>query len=638
MQRAAAPGGSGESIAANDGLSVPPLPEDEEPGRVLAVDDSAISLEILCQLLEQDGHELLRATSAASALEMVAQLHPDVIVCDLHMPDMDGFVMLERLRSGQVELPVVYVSVDDRLESVLQAIHSRAFGYVLKKGNGVRLLRPTVRQALAHVRAVRRNVGLSRELRRANEALEQRVAERTLQLEQTIQELEHQKQELASMVQRLEESRKLALMQERLATLGVLAASVAHDINNPASYVLSNVHAAQHALERIRIAIAGAPPSPQLAAALDAAAEAAQVLDDSLEGAGRIITIARNITPFACPPQAAATAADVNEAIRIACRTVENEIRHRAQLEMQLGNLPLTTGDQKRLVQAFVNLLSNAALAIPEGNSPENHISVTSQANDGRIEVTVSDTGCGIPKELVARVQEPFFTTRAPGQGTGLGLALVAQIAAEHGGDLELSSHEQEGTTVTLSFPIEARTTVSPPRSTSRPGDAELSGLRVLIIDDDARLLRALRRELGLRNDVTTAHGGQEALQILARDTSFDLILCDLMMPDLDGPRLHDLLAQQTAQVLPRLAFMTGGAFTDRARDFVTSVTCPVLPKPVTQAALREAYLRMRRRHSAPPVVAARKAAAVGKGEPGATIPMGRTAESGLPDSAARQK
>jgi len=590
-----------EDALTKEAFSPASLPEDEEPGRVLAVDDSPISLEILSDLLERDGHEVLHATSAADALELVDQTSLDVIVCDLHMPEMDGFVMLERLRSGQVELPVVYISVDDRLESVLHAIHSRAFGYVLKKGNGIRLLRPVVRKALAHVRAVRRNIGLSEELQRANEELEQRVVDRTLELERTIEELEHQKRALANTVRQLEESRRRALTQERLATLGGLAASVAHDINNPAAYILSNLRSAQYDLRRIRAVLTSTSPKVDQTAALDALAEVEQVLEDSFEGAGRIVAIARNITPFACPPKAATEVVDVNEAIRVACRTMDNEIRHRAQLEMHLEQLPLTSGNQKRLVQAFVNLLSNAALAIPEGNSTLHRIAVRTVVDGGRIVATVSDTGCGIARELLPRVQDPFFTTRDPGRGTGLGLALVSQIVSEHQGAIDITSVEKEGTQVALFIPIDAQVAADPPRAAVAAEAGELTGLRLLIIDDDIRLLRAMRRELGRSNDVSTAHGGEQALAILANDTSFDLVLCDLMMPELDGPRLHEQLTNHSSPVLPRLAFMTGGAFTDRARDFATKLNCPVLPKPVTKSALREAYARMLRRHSLSP-------------------------------------
>jgi signal transduction histidine kinase len=588
-----------------------PGPPDEgrvPVGNVLVVDDNPVSIEVIAQALREDGHAVLRAASAAEALEQVTAGNVDVVVADLHMPEMDGFDLALRLRELCPDVPVVYASADESLASVLRAVQMRAFGYVLKQEDAMRLMPSYVRRALAHVRALRENRDLAAQLKGANEDLEQRVLERTAELENAVSQLEEREAELRNALTLLEESRQRALLNERLAALGLLAAGVAHDVNNPAMFVLSNLRAALGDLDELRIRL-GLPaprgpvplsdppgiressePGPERATQLLARAET--LVGDSIGGVERVLTTVTDINRFAKPPDAVCERVDLNEVASAAIKLLNNQIRHRAQLETRFAEAPLVLGSPARLVQVVVNLLSNAAYAVTEGDSEANCISVVTECGADEVTLTVMDTGCGIPEHELHRVGEPFFTTKPAGSGTGLGLTLCQRIVADHQGRLEIASQVGRGTSVTVSMPRAPLACAEVPAE-DEPAPLPLSGLRILVIDDEQQLLRAYRRELGRQNEVVTACGGSEALELLASDSRFDLLLCDLMMPELDGPVVHAAIQAHWPALARRMIFVTGGAFTERNRGFSTAVGSPVVMKPLRSDELARAYAKL---------------------------------------------
>jgi signal transduction histidine kinase len=576
---------------------------------VLVVDDDPVWLEAIRESLEQAGHAVRTALSATQALEQAAAFEAEVLICDLHMPDIHGFDLATRLSALRSDVPVIYASADDSLESVLSAVDLQAFGYVLKRGGAVEMLSSCVWRALVHLRAIRKNHELAAQLRHANQELEARVRERTAQLEQAMNQSNEQAGQLRIALKTLEESRECALLNERLAALGMLAAGVAHDINNPASFVLSNLRAALIDLEELRVR-AHLPPPPDLVSIsrppqIDTAempepdrvsyllARAETLVGESLGGVERVVSIVGDITQFARPQQAVRELVDLNEVVASSVKFLRNQVRHRARLETRFATGPLVMGSQVRLVQMLVSLLSNAVHAVSEGDSDQNCISVVTETTPTQAVVSVTDTGCGIPASQLSRVRDPFFTTKPVTQGTGLGLTLCTWIVSDHDGRLDIASEVGRGTSVTVSFPrapaMDCR--VSPP---DPPRSAKLQGLRILVIDDEKQLLRAYRRDLQADNEVKTACGGAEAIALLAQDAAFDLVLCDLMMPAMDGPAVHALISQRWPELARRMIFVTGGAFTDRCRAFVTRVSCPVVNKPVRSDELATAYRAVR--------------------------------------------
>jgi CheY-like chemotaxis protein len=205
----------------------------------------------------------------------------------------------------------------------------------------------------------------------------------------------------------------------------------------------------------------------------------------------------------------------------------------------------------------------------------------------------VADSGCGIPQDHLDRVRDPFFTTKPSSQGTGLGLTLCSQVVGDLGGQIDITSQMGSGTCVTVILPRASAEPLATPTEDTSTMEAALEGAKILLVDDEERLLRALRRELRGRNRVATALGGAEAIRTLERDAEFDLVVCDLMMPDVDGPVVFSILQQRWPALARRVAFTTGGAFTERGRDFLNSVDAPVLTKPVSIQQLALAYRRI---------------------------------------------
>jgi CheY-like chemotaxis protein len=213
--------------------------------------------------------------------------------------------------------------------------------------------------------------------------------------------------------------------------------------------------------------------------------------------------------------------------------------------------------------------------------------------HDGEeIWLNVEDTGRGIPAQIRAKIFDPFFTTKARAQGTGLGLALCADIVRQHQGSIRVYSEPEGGhtcfevrlpldTQLELSQPTPATSQVVPRRRKSRR-------LRVLLIDDEPLVLRSLRRMLA-EHHVDTAQSGREALALLERKQDYDLIFCDLMMPEMDGTVVHAELERRMPALLERLIFCSGGAFTARTKQFLEQTKRPLVEKPLT----RESFERV---------------------------------------------
>ena len=364
---------------------------------------------------------------------------------------------------------------------------------------------------------------------------------------------------------------------DRLASMGLLAAGVAHEINSPLAYVLSNV---ETLIEELPPLIAEAQPtaSARLGELLERA-------DAALEGSHRIKKISRALGAFARAEREVMEPVDVNRALEMALTLAGNEIKYRARLIKDLSPLPPVLASEGKLTQVFVNLLINAAQAIIEGHAEQNAITVCSWARGEEVFVEVSDTGKGIAPEDLERVFEPFFTTRSLGGGTGLGLAICRNIMTELAGELSVSSVPGIGTRflvrlVVSRAPMHQAMPAAMVRGPSARG-------RVLVVDDEPQIRNAMRRLLGREHEVVTAGSGREAQEILETDLRFHVILCDLMMPQMTGMELHAWLTGHAPALARRVVFVSGGAFTPNASAYLESVDNLELGKPVEPTELR---------------------------------------------------
>jgi len=351
---------------------------------------------------------------------------------------------------------------------------------------------------------------------------------------------------------------------DRLASLGVLAAGVAHEVNNPLTYVLSNLVDIGAAL--------GAPSEGQLDRD-ELGRWAAQALD----GARRIRRIAKGLTTFARVDAGEAGSVAVVSVLEDAMRLADSEIRSRARIVAEMEDVPPVRGTAGQLAQVFLNVLLNAAQAIEPGDRQRESITVRVRSDGDEVHVSIADTGSGIEAKNLARLFEPFFTTKSRGVGSGLGLSICQRIVQDFGGRIEVASTPGEGTTMTVVLLAEEAPPATPDSEIAAPRRAG----RLMVVDDDPAVLDSLRRLLQAGgHDVVALNSGEAAVEVLSEDGDFDLILTDLMMDGMSGIGLYEHLARTGPDLAERLTFVSGGAFDQATRDFLARVPNPQLSKP----------------------------------------------------------
>jgi len=340
------------------------------------------------------------------------------------------------------------------------------------------------------------------------------------------------------------------LQSERLASVGMLAAGVAHEVNNPLAYAMLNLEQAARQLA------ADAPD-------LDAVRAAVR---DAADGARRVQTIVRDLRTFARGAGDDVRPVDVNAVVETALHLAGNELGLRARVERALAPVPRVLANADRLAQVLVNLLMNAAQSLPEGRADDHLVRVATGEEGGLVRVAVRDTGSGIAPEVLPRLFDPFFTTKPPGMGTGLGLAICHSIVASFGGRIEVASRLGHGSTFTVSLPACERSSPPPAPGVGPPAPAAApERRRVLVVEDERNMRSVLDTLLGERFEVIAVASGADAQRVLGVDARWDVILCDLLMPVVSGMDLHDWIRARDPDLADRMVFMTGGAYTDRA-------------------------------------------------------------------------
>jgi PAS domain S-box-containing protein len=297
-------------------------------------------------------------------------------------------------------------------------------------------------------------------LQELNEALEQRVVERTRELESAYSDLKSAQSHM--------------LQQEKMASIGQLAAGVAHEINNPVGFVMSNLNSLRKYTEKLLAfirsqgealtAITGLSLERQQALREELAAgrkslkidyiadDALNLIDESLDGANRVKNIVQNLKNFSRIDESGNKPTYLNKAIESTLQIVWNELKYKATVTRDYGEIPLTVCNAGELNQVFTNLLINAGQAIRE----KGEITIRTWAEGESICLAFADTGCGMPPEISQRIFEPFFTTKEVGKGTGLGLSITYDIIKKHQGEIEVTSEVGKGTTFTVRIPVKS--------------------------------------------------------------------------------------------------------------------------------------------------------------------------------------
>jgi signal transduction histidine kinase len=367
-----------------------------KPLRVLLVEDSDDDEILLLHELRRGGYapQVTRTQSSRGFIAALEEESPDVIISDHTVPGYGGLMALADLKASGKDIPFILVSGTVGESVAVAAMRAGAHDYVLKG-----------------------------DLSRLPMAVEREVLDCQVRAERT-------------------RMRERLLLSERLVSVGTLAAGVAHEINNPLAIAMSNLECVLEGL---------APGPDPLGPRVLAYAEPLRDIDEALK---RIRDIVRDVKLFSRPQASETTAVDVRSVIDSSVRMAFKEIRHRVRVVKEFGAVPLVTANESRLGQVVLNLIVNAAHAVPEGRADDNPLRlITRTLGDGRAVIEVADTGCGIPKEHLERIFDPFFTTKPAGVGTGLGLSICHTIVAELGGEIEVDSEVGQGTTFRVILP-----------------------------------------------------------------------------------------------------------------------------------------------------------------------------------------
>ncbi len=379
------------------------------------------------------------------------------------------------------------------------------------------------------------------------------------------------------------ELRERLAQAEKLASIGTLAAGVAHEINNPLNYVKVNAITLAEHIESWM----GSSPSSHLR-------ELAELVAEIQDGAERIERIVGGLRVFARRSPARLEAVELGRVFRLAERLCGNELRHRARFVLDATAPVWVRADETQLVQVVVNLIVNACHAIDEGARDANTVRARIRREGDWAIFEIRDTGSGMSEQTLREARTPFFTTKEPGVGTGLGLAICDGIVGSLDGELELESVLGQGTSVRVRLPA-----IEPPAPlAAAPDETSLATptLWLFVVDDDPLVARSIAR-IFRHDEVEVFTDAPKALRKLREGANPDVILCDLMMPSMSGAKFYQALRELDPALGRRLVVVTGGAFSEESRAFARSGV-PLVRKPVDVAELRAAVAAIAERSS----------------------------------------
>lgn len=363
--------------------------------------------------------------------------------------------------------------------------------------------------------------------------------------------------------------------QERVVALGRVAQGVAHEVNNPLSYLVLALHALEERL----------PAVPE-----EHREHLAEPLADALDGARRVAHIVKSLSTFGRADVETIGPVDFARVVAAAQSLTRNRLAHVARLVVEGDPIPPVRANEFGLTQVLVNLLLNAADALEGHRSPAapSHVVRVCSRIEGTVAVIeVEDDGPGLAPEVRARLFEPFLTTKPPGRGTGLGLSLSRAMVTRFGGSLEGENRPGGGACFRIRLPFAE---VAAPSQLAKARAARTPKLRVVVVDDEPLMRKSLALLLA-PNVALPFEDVPSALEACLREPP-DLVVCDLMLRDQPGSVLYEALAAANPSLARRIVFVTGGAFTPALEDFLATTKNVVLAKPFAMDELQEAVAK----------------------------------------------
>jgi len=539
--------GVGPSIASEEGMPEVVLSK----ARFLIIDDEASNVRLLERLLElaKAGH-VVSTMDSRRALSLVISEKPDIVLLDLHMPFVDGFTLISQIKNSLPAgeyLPVLVLTADITPETRQRALRKGAHDFLTKP------LDPD--EVLLRIRNLLETRFLHLQLQRQNEALEQQVRDRTVQLEDTLGRLRAAQEQLVK--------------QERLRALGMMASGIAHDFNNALTMILGHG-------ELLAPFFKNEAPQRER--------EQFHHLMAAAEDAAHVVARLRDFYRPADQDELR-VAVDVNIAIQQAIVLTAPRWRDKCQaqgiqitVETDLPTIPSFLGHPPEVREILTNLIFNAVDAMPEGGT----LRFSTSSEEGRIFIRVSDTGVGMTEEECSRCLEPFYTTKGE-LGTGLGLAAVYGFVQRYGGSVGIQSRKWAGTTFTLTLPSSSARTMEAENS----GTPRMRPLRVLVVDDQEIIRQIIAEMLQADgHDALPVENCAEVLRHLGL-SKWDLVISDQSMPVMTGSQLAAEMRAAKSKV--PLILLTGFGDEMRTNGGTPPGVDLLVSKPLTASSLRRA-------------------------------------------------
>ena len=405
--------------------------------RILVVDDELFIRESIADYLEEYDYTVDAVESAEKALENIELYNYDLIITDLSMPGIGGMELIVRTNKLCPMVPKIIVSGKGAMKDAVEAIRNGAYDYIIKPIESFEKLIISVRRALEKRKLSLNNIRYQEELEEANKLLQEKIKE-------------------------LEEAQTQLIQSAKMASLGVLSAGIAHEINNPNAFVYSNLQLLKDYVkslkEYIKISDEKRLLSPEEDLALKKKLRIDFILEDldglildSLEGSTRIKSIVKDLKEFSSLNRPDYSEYNLNEGISSTLNILRNELKKGVKVIEDYGNIPAVKCHSQQINQIFMNLFMNAIQAMPAKGG---ELRIKTGVVDNYVFTTVKDNGSGIPPGVLPKIFDPFFTTKAVGKGMGLGLSLSYKIIEKHRGKIEVESEEGKGTEFTIKLPL----------------------------------------------------------------------------------------------------------------------------------------------------------------------------------------
>jgi len=509
------------------------------------------------------------AAEGRQALDMVEEARASgapyaLVFMDFRMPGWDGVETTARVTAIDPDVHVVLCTAQSEIgwQRRVEALPAHGRVLILKKPFDT-----------VEVRQLANTLGEKWFLARRDRA-------RMRALERSVKEQQGELAVAAAHLRNEIEGRSLAegrlRIAQRLEGLGRLAGGICHEINNPLCFIVSSVELMTEGLEDVSTSIS-----------TDQFDELSELARSISTGADRIARIVHSVKLFARQSDAPVELVDLGSIAHAVVARMRRGIPAEIELVVEPSEARAAMGRPHELEQVLVNLVENATHALAGQQSPAPRITIAVREEQGSVRLVVSDTGPGIDEAVIDKIFDPFFTTKPVDKGTGLGLSICYSLIQSAGGTIDARNESPRGASFTVSLPVapaEARPRPAPPRPAAalrpRPGPG-----RILVVDDEPFMLDVISRVLA-GYELTTTSDPRRGLELCTTE-SFELILCDMMMPIIDGSDFHRMLARLAPGAEERIVFITGGSVIERVREFLEHVPNMCLEKPFDARTLR---------------------------------------------------